>query len=262
MPENHIDAIRPTNPGSKTPPLKRWKRRLLFLSAGLVTLGLLVGSYLGWQVYKAKNLAAKYAEEADKLAQQSSRHASVPSIPNTTDSPVSITPGITAPSNPNGTLSQTYSASYPAANTGRTDEPGFQPNSDLTVNPGTSNPIKNYQALMNPTYTQVLQTMENVKANTLAMQKLSLSVSAYKGIILASKSAFQTAQAYVQANPPQDAGQLRYYQDFLAGITLADRSMDVVLDGISSLNASSLYAARAMGKTARDQVVNAYQHLH
>ena len=111
---------------------------------------------------------------------------------------------------------------------------------------------------MGDTYQKSLQTMENVKINTLTLKSMKLSLSAYKSTILQAKSNFASALAFAQAHPPADPALKAPYQEFVAGITLAYQSMNVVLNGVSGLNASDFYAAREMGKTARDKVVAAY----
>lgn len=114
---------------------------------------------------------------------------------------------------------------------------------------------------MTNTYQQTLQAMQNVKGNTLALQGRSLSFSAYRSSILQSQAIFTTAEEFARANPPTDEKLTPSYQEFLAGITLAKESMSVVLNGISSFSPSSLYAAREMGKTALQQVIEGYSHL-
>ncbi|ODA40168.1 hypothetical protein DSBG_3025 [Desulfosporosinus sp. BG] len=114
---------------------------------------------------------------------------------------------------------------------------------------------------MSQPYQQTMQTMKNVKANTLALQGNKLSLAAYRASILQSQATFTTAEEFVKANPPTEEKLNPSYQKFLAGISLAKESMDVVLKGISSFSPSKLYAAREMGKQAQQQVIDGYSHF-
>lgn len=114
---------------------------------------------------------------------------------------------------------------------------------------------------MSRTYQQTLQTMENIKTNTLALQSRKMTLSSHKASILESQTTFSSAEAYVRANPPTDAKLNTSYKELLEGISLAKQAMAVVLSGISSFSVSKLYSAREMGITAQQQVVNGYSHL-
>ncbi|MDR3543900.1 MAG: hypothetical protein P4L69_23530 [Desulfosporosinus sp.] len=114
---------------------------------------------------------------------------------------------------------------------------------------------------MSDTCQKTLQTMQTVKANTLALQGKKMSIFAYRASIAQSQAAFSSAEDFVRANPPTEENLNSSYQEFLAGIDLAKQSMDVVLNGISSLSPSNLYAARAMGKKAQQQVSEGFAHL-
>lgn len=116
-----------------------------------------------------------------------------------------------------------------------------------------------YKQFMSKTYQQMLQEVQNLQSNTLALQ--GGKISSYKASILQSQATFSSAEAFVRANPPTDAKLKSSYQEFLAGISLAKQATGVVLEGISSFNVSKFYAARDMGITAQQQVVNGYSHL-
>ena len=103
--------------------------------------------------------------------------------------------------------------------------------------------------------------MQNVKANTLALQSKGLSISAYRSSILQAQADFTAAEEFTRANPPTDEKLNPSYQEFLAGISLAKESMGVVLNGISSFSPSSFYAAREMGKKASQQLTDGYSHF-
>ncbi len=139
--------------------------------------------------------------------------------------------------------------------------PGNPSNSSPADSPDSTQPPQNYKALMGSTYQQAIATMETVKTNTLALQKRSLSLGGYKSSILAAKATFTSDLNFARSHPPADSKLNAPYQEFIAGITLASQSMDVVLSGITALNPSSLYAAREMGKTAYSQVTDAYNHF-
>lgn len=256
MPDNNDPQTDQSVLISGRPRKSRFKRVLVFLASTVMILILVVASYLGWQYYKAKEMASQYAREAAQLAEQSD----VPGLNLNTLKPSTpfASSAATGAVVPSADLSETGNATD-ARNSSQSTGPSL---STPPSQPSSANANQNYQALMKGTYGNVIQTMENVKADTLALQNRKLSISAYKKSILASKSAFQKAQSFVQANPPQNAELQRPYQDFLSGINLATRSMDVVVEGISSLSVSNFYAARSMGKTARDQVTAAYQLFH
>ena len=125
----------------------------------------------------------------------------------------------------------------------------------------SSAPNSKYKQLMAKTYQQMLDTMQNLKSSTLALQAHTISFSDYKASTLQSQATFSSAEAFVRANPPTDESLKASYQDFLAGISLAKDSMDVLLKGISSFNPSKFYEARDMGVKAQQQVINAYAHF-
>lgn len=122
----------------------------------------------------------------------------------------------------------------------------------------SNTPMLGYKQLMFKPYQQTLQTMHNVKEDTLALQGRKMSLSAYKSSILQSQATFTELQAFTQANPPTEAYLLSPYQDFLAGISLANESMSVVLKGLSSFSRSDFDTAREMGKRAQQQIINGY----
>ena len=207
----------------------------------LGVLAVIIGCYIGWQLYRGHQLAEQYAAQAQKSAQApGSKGASVASSDPT--SPSQSTPSILSPSN----------SSSPA---GSSANP-----TDSSSNSSTSQ-SGNYKQLMASTYRGTLQTMQNVKGVTLALQGNKLSLSAYRSSILKSQAAFSSAEEFARANPPTEEKLNPSYQEFLSGISLAKESMGVVLDGISSFSPSSFYAAREMGKKAQQQLVAGYSHF-
>lgn len=245
--------------------VKRGKHRRKYLLIGFLCLILVIGLFLVQQFYAGKELAEKYAQTA-KLAAQSTIQDKTNQIPSQQSSP---TTEVSASSN----LSNTNNPSIPAnPSNNSSDVPASNSNTSVPSNqqtpeasnppqapaPPVETPSQNYKTLMTQTYQNVTRTMENVKANTLALQNGKMSISVYKSTILQAKTDFTNAQKFIQSNSPKDEKLLGPYQDFLAGVTLAKDSMDVVLNGVATFNASQFYAAREMGKTARDQVVNAY----
>lgn len=202
----------------------------------LAVLGLLVlvaGTYLGWQLYKGQQMANQYAEALTSPDGSSMDSASTGSL--TPDSSGIIPTEGSDPTSPSN-----------AADSGVVSSPSSTPSSE------------DYKQSMAKTYQQTLQTMHNVKANTLDLQNRKLSLSAYKASIKESQASFRAAEAFVRANPPADETLNPAYQEFLAGIQLANQSLDVVLKGLSSYNLSKLYAAREMGSTAQEQMMKAY----
>lgn len=214
---------------------------------------LLVGGYLSWQVYQGQQLANQYATEAQKLAQGSSPNSAAPNSQTPGSSNSTLTPGDPA-APPQTSPAQVPSALNPAS-------PGSPSDPGVPLSPSPNANAENYKQLMTNTYQETLKTMQNVKSNTLTFQGRNLSISAYKASIVQSQAAFSAAEAYVRANPPTDQTLNPSYYEFLAGITLAKQSMDVVLKGISSLSAANFYAAREMGKKAQQQVVAGYSRL-
>jgi hypothetical protein len=139
---------------------------------------------------------------------------------------------------------------------------GYSNNINSQVSsPANTSCTGDYKQLMSRTYHLVLQAMQDVKKSTLALQGNNITVSAYRNNILQAQATFTSAVAYVQANPPADEKLYESYQEFLAGISLAKEAMSVVLNGISSLSLSDFYEAREMGRSAQQQVVDAYQHF-
>ena len=118
-----------------------------------------------------------------------------------------------------------------------------------------------YKQFMSKTYNQMLQEVQDLQSNTLALQGGKISLSSYKSSILQSQATFSSAEAFVRENPPTDAKHKASYQEFLAGISLAKQATGVVLEGISSYNISKFYTARDMGITAQQQVENGYSQF-
>ena len=216
-------------------------RRIL---AVLGAIALVIGSYVGWQVYQGQQMANQYAADAQNSAQTpgSKGTTSGVSSDSTSLSPANLSPS----SNPSGQV---------------TSPPGSSANSGTPSSPSGTPASGDYKQLMAKTYQQTLQTMQKVKEDTLAFQGKKLSIATYRSAILQSQATFSTAEEFVQANPPTEETLNPSYQEFLAGISLAKESMGVVLKGISTLSPSNFYAAREMGKQAQQQVVNGYAHL-
>lgn len=204
---------------------------------------LVVGGYMGWQLYQGRQMANQYASDAQKLAQGSgdastSANSQTPGSKGTTSIPPS---GQTSPSSSSSQTSPNSSNGTPQASG--------------TPSSGA------YKPLMSNSYQQTLQAMQNVKSDTLALQGKKISLSAYKASILQAQATFSAAEEFVRAHPPTEAKLDPSYQEFLAGISLAKESMGVVLNGISSFSPSKIYAAREMGKLAQRQVINGYSHF-
>ncbi|MDR3585999.1 MAG: hypothetical protein P4L59_11850 [Desulfosporosinus sp.] len=209
------------------------RRILAFL--GVIVLA--IGGYVGWQIYQGQLLAHQYETDALKLAQVSSSGSTSANLP--------------VPSS---------NRTKPSASA-TTEPPGSQPNSNPPSAPSGTSSSGVYKQLISNSYQQTLQTMQNVKSSTLALQGHKMSLSAYRASILQSQAAISSSEDFVRANPPTEENLTSSYQELLAGINLAKQSMDVVLNGISSISPSSLYAARAMGKQAQQQVIEGYGGL-
>ena len=232
-------------------------RRIL---AALLSIVLIMGGYLALQVYQGKQLAKqygnKYAQTPDlkgttpgtssKAAEQSSAAAPPPSSSSTPSSPDS-----------SSVPSSDSSSSIPSSNAPSTS------GSSVASSTSTSGTLssEDYKQLMATTYKQSLQTMQDVKNNTLALQGGNLSIAAYRSSIVQSQANFTKSEKFVRANPPNDQTLDPSYQEFTAGISLAKESMGVILDGISSFSIVKLYTARDMGKIAQKQVINGYSHF-
>ena len=229
----------------------RLRRILAFCGVVVIT----IGSYVGWQIYQGQQMANQYAANAQKFAQGSSNGLALP------------TPNSPAPSSSAGTTSGALSGqtsptqATQAPSSLDPQSPGFQPNPSTSTSPSGTPSSQEYKQLMSSPYQQTLQAMQNVKSTTLALQGKSLSLSAYKASILQSQATFSAAETFVRANPPTEETSNPAYQEFLAGISLANQSTGVVLKGISPFRPSNFFAAREMGKTAQQQVVNGYSHL-
>jgi len=128
--------------------------------------------------------------------------------------------------------------------------------------PPTGAPVSaDYKQFMSKTYQQILQEMQALQSNTLALQGGKISLSSYKSSVLQSQATFSSAEAFVRSNPPTDAKLKAPYQEFLTGISLAQQATGVVVEGITSFNVSKFNAARDMGVTAQQQVENGYSQL-
>lgn len=237
-------------------------RRIL---AGLGVIVLVIGGYVGWQVYQGQQMTNQYVANAQKLAQTPSSKGTKPSagassnstsLSQVTPAPSSSTP-LDSSSNPSG---QFPSSTGSSGNSSTPSSPSSSPSPSSSSPSGTPS-SGDYKQSMTKTYQQTLQTMQNVKSVTLALQGKNLSLSAYRSSILQSQATFSSAEEFARANPPTDEKLNSSYQEFLAGISLAKESMGVVLNGISSFSPSSLYAAREMGKKAQQQVIAGYSHF-
>ncbi|WP_088188391.1 hypothetical protein [Desulfosporosinus sp. FKA] len=223
-------------------------RRILAILGILVIVG---GGYAAWQVHSGLQLANQYEADAQKLAQASNQS------PRSTNTQAPGSQGISSgsPLNPGLAGQSTSNNSEPSqASSGSA-------NSSTPQSPSSASSPQDYKQFMKNTYQQTLGTMQNVKNETLSLESRRLSLAAYRSSILQSQAAFSAAESFVQANPPQDEKLNATYQRFLAGISLAKQSMNVVLNGISTFNPSNLYAAREMGKKAQQEVISGYAEL-
>jgi len=211
-----------------------------------------IAGMVGWQIWQGHRLALEYAQMVQNRVAATSPQSAAAVKGGTS-------PAGTDPAGPASPVSAAAAGPNPAA--------APSPNSTAPEHPLTQPPAANastpasYKALLADTYAQAVSTMETVKANTLALKDLKLSLASYRSKILAAKATFAADLAFVQANPPSDQVSMAPYQDFVAGLTLAYQAMDVVLSGIESLDASRLYAAREIGRTARDKLAGAYAKL-
>lgn len=217
-------------------------RRILAVLGGIV---LVIGGYVGWQVYSGQQMANQYAADAQKLAQGSGSSSGSSSVQ--TPGSQGTTPGASTPASTPSSLPS--------------PSPGSQPNSSTPSSPSGTPSSGEYKQLMSSPYQQTLQAMQNVKGNTLALQGRKISLASYKASTLQAQATFSSVEAFVRANPPTGENLNASYQEFLAGISLAKQAMGVALNGASSLSVSSFYAAREMGKTAQQQVINGYSHF-
>lgn len=234
-------------------------RRILAILGGIV---LVVGCYIGWQMYSGQQMANQYASDAQKLAEGSDNGSAStnPQAPGPRAAEIT-TPEITPPTS--SALMPPDLSPSPSSTSQNLQPllPSPPESQSSNATPSVTATPVDYKQLMSNSYQQTLQAMQNVKGNTLALQGRKLSLSAYRASILQSQATFTAAETFVRENPPTEAKLNPSYQDFLTGISLAKQSMSVVLNGLSSLSPSSLYAAREMGKTAQQQVVNGYSHF-
>lgn len=189
---------------------------------------LVVSGYGGWRVYQGKQMTKQSMTDTQKLAKGtgSGSASSAFQVPGSNGTTPVVSSDPVSPSSPSSTPSS-----------------------------------GEYKQLMAKTYQQMLDTMQNLKSCTLALQAHTISFSDYKASTLQAQATFASAEAFVRANPPRDESLKASYQEFLAGISLAKDSMDVLLKGISSFNPSKFYEARDMGVKAQQQVINAYAHF-
>lgn len=217
----------------------------------LISFVVLISSMVLWQLNEGKRLAEELTNAAVQSTHQNSQagkedkssrggtsqgNAVNPAV--NSKGPVSYTLDVEDSGNPSGTQGKSNAGESATSESGK---------SEVT-----------YKELVASTYSNTLQTMEKVKVNTLALQRRDISLAGYRASISQARQNFAAYEKFLLTNPPTDPTLKASYQDFLSGVTIARDSMDVVLSGISSLNPSSLYAAKDMGKTARDKVVSAY----
>lgn len=232
------------------------------VSLGIIGLLVVGGGYIGWQINQAKRMASEYAEMALQSASSNLPDSVKTSSPVQTDGEAS-SDSQNGSGNSNSaqqtsgehTITPNNNAAAPNDSSAPTTESPGEPAGESGKTPSTS---VAYKQLMTDTYSKTLNAMESVKLNTLALKDGKTYLSNYKAMIAKAKATFSTAQEFVQHNPPDDEKLQASYKEFLAGITLANQSMDVVMQGISSLSAASFYAAKEMGGKARDQVVHGY----
>jgi len=210
-------------------------------------------------------MANQYAADALKRAQglstsPSSSKSPVPSASSMTPQNAPPSGSQTPASPPNTSVSASSGSGTPSSNTpSSAGSVTLSSNTPASSESGTSSGV--YKQLLSSSYQQTLQAMQNVKANTEALEGKKLSLGAYKASILQAQATFSSAEAFVQANPPTEDKLNPSYQELLAGISLAKDSMDVVLNGVSALSPASFYAAREMGRQAQHQVIDAFAHF-
>jgi len=206
----------------------------------------ILGGFFSFQFYQAKKTANGLLAEAERISQKAGEGGGTQAKESDSQTaPQRTTPTETA---------VVGSPSQDMPSRGNTPEVPTDVKS-----PQVS--TENYKAKMADTYNVTLAAMSTVKDTTYALKDRKISLTEYKASIQQAKKQFTEAQSFTQANPPMDPKLMAPYQEFLAGIILAHQSMDVVLNGLSALNGSSLYTAKDMGATARDKVVNAYRHF-
>lgn len=244
--------------------MKKKKLKSKVVGLILITFAVIISSIVLWQLNEGKRVAEKLTSQAVQSVQQDSQagredksSTGETSQGETSQSETSLGNTGNPPTPPEGAAHNNVEVE------GSGNLPEAQGNSNeikpATSETGTSK--VNYKELVASTYSNTLQTMENVKANTLALQSRDISLASYRASINQAHQNFEAYEDFLRKNPPSDPTLKTSYQDFLSGVAIARESMGVVLSGISSLNPSSLYAAKDMGKTAREKVVNAYRNF-
>lgn len=210
----------------------------------------ILGGFFSFQFYQEKKTANGLLAEAERIAQKAGEGGGTQAKESDSQTaPQRTTPTDTA----NGTATESSPFKEMPSRGNTPEVPADVKSSEVST--------ENYKAKMADTYNVTLTSMSTVKDTTYALKNRKISLAQYKASIQQAKKQFTEAQSFAQANPPMDSKLIAPYQEFLAGIILANQSMDVVLNGLSSLNGSSLYTAKDMGATARDKVVNAYRHF-
>jgi len=217
--------------------------------AALGVIVIVISGYVGSQLHIGQQLSDQYSVDTQKIAQES-ENGSGPA-PSETPASDEISSKISQNKTPSSSAT-TYQ--HPSALASQAD-------ASTPVSSAKTPSAANYKKSMVKTYEQMLQAMQTIKNNTLALQSRKISLSSYKASIIQSQTTFSSAEAFVRANPPKDAKLNTPYQELLAGISLAKQAMAVALNGISSYSISELYSARDMGVTAQQQVMNGYDHL-
>ena len=156
--------------------IKLKPRRILAVLGVIV---LVVGGYVGWQMYKGQQIAKQYVADSQKQAQTSGTGSTA------TNSQALVSQGITSPVSSDQT---SPSQAAPSQNPPSVapESPEIQPNSSTPTPPSSTPSSEDYKKLMTQTYQQTLETMQNVKANTIALQEKKISLSAYKASIVQS----------------------------------------------------------------------------
>lgn len=223
-----------------------------YLGIGIGVLGLAIAGTFSFQYHQAQKSTDELIANAEKLAEEAGSLAgNFASAQSDTSSEGNSSQANPADSSGNPTTAKPIGSNVLAGNAGETS-------SDQNSTPIVQ---VDYKKQMAATYNTTLAAMTAVRDNTYALKDQKMTVSQFKASIQQAKQQFTDAQNYVQSNPPQDPNLLTQYKEFLTGIILANQSMDVVMEGLKSLNPSSLYSAKDIGTIAKDKVVKAYSQF-
>lgn len=222
-----------------------------YLGIGISVVTLAIAGTFSFQYYQAQKAADELIANAEKLAEEASNLADNIVLGQANGSSTTDSADLMASSQPGGSQGEKKSdPALPNSNSGQTSPD--QSTSPIQVD---------YKKQMADTYSTTLAAMTTVRNDTYALKDQKITVSQFKASIQQAKQQFTNAQNYVQSNPPQDPNLLKQYKEFLTGIILANQSMDVVMDGIKSLNPSSLDSAKDIGTIAKDKVTKAYSQF-